>query len=127
MPTSRPVGLALSVAAILIGIVAWEAAIPAGTRKEAWDLPVYWQIAYPVMVAGSFVLGILGPAHPVRWGLLVGLGQGVWSLIVTAIQKGVPNLLPLGLIMFAILSLPCIAAAWVGAQAGRWLGRRIGR
>jgi hypothetical protein len=127
MPTSRPVGLALSVAAILIGIVAWEAAIPAGTRKEAWDLPVYWQIAYPVMVAGSFVLGILGPAHPIRWGLLVGLGQGVWSLIVTAIQKGVPNLLPLGLIMFAILSLPCIAAAWVGAQAGRWLGRRIGR
>ncbi len=123
MPTSRPIRIALSVAAILIGIVAWEAAIPAGTRKEAWDLPVYWQIAYPVMVAGSFVLGILGPAHPVRWGLLVGLGQGVWSLVVTAIQKGIPILLPLGLIMFAILSLPCIAAAWVGG----WLGRRIGR
>ena len=90
--------------------------------QEAWDLPVYWQIAYPVMVAGSFLLGILGPAHPVRWGLLVGLGQGVWSLVVTALQKGVPNLLPLGLIMFAILSLPCIAAAWIGG----WLGRRIG-
>jgi hypothetical protein len=32
------------------------------------------------------------------------------------------NLLPLGLIMFAILSVPCIAAAWVGG----WLGRRLG-
>jgi hypothetical protein len=123
MPNPRPIRIALSVAAILIGVVAWEAAIPAGTRKEAWDLPNYWQIAYPVMVAGSFVLGILGPAHPVRWGLLVALGQGVWSLIVTAIQKGIPNLLPLGLIMFAILSLPCIAAAWIGG----WIGRRLGQ
>jgi hypothetical protein len=121
-PPSRAITLALSVAAILIGVVAWEAAVPAGTRKEAWDLPVYWQIAYPMMVAGSFVLGILGPSHPVRWGLLVGLGQGVWSLIVTSLQKGISNLLPLGLIMFAILSVPCIAAAWLGA----WLGRRLG-
>lgn len=118
----RPIRIALSIAAILIGVVAWEAAIPQGTRKEAWDLPVYWQIAYPLMVAGSFVLGLLGPSHPVRWGLLVGLGQGAWSLIVTAIQKDVPNLPPLGLIMFAILSLPCIATAWIGA----WLGRRLG-
>ena len=114
--------IALSIAAVLVGVVAWEAAIPAGTRKEAWDLPVYWQIAYPVMIVGSFILGILGPAHPVRWGLLVGLGQGVWSLIVTSLQKGISNLLPLGLIMFAILSLPCIPAAWID----EWLRRRLG-
>jgi hypothetical protein len=120
-PNSR-LTLALTATAILLGVVAWEAAVPAGTRKEAWDLPAYWQIAYPMMVAGAFVLGVLGPAHPVRWGLLVGLGQGVWSLAVTALHKGIPNLLPLGLIMFAILSLPCIAAAWAGA----WLGRRVG-
>ncbi len=121
-PTSPRLTLALSIAAILIGVIAWEAAVPAGTRKEAWDLPVYWQIAYPMMIAGAFVLGVLGPAHPVRWGLCIGLGQGVWSLVVTALQKGIPNLLPLGLIMFAILSVPCIAAAW----AGSWLGRRLG-
>jgi hypothetical protein len=107
--------------AVLLGVVAWEAVVPAGSRKEAWDLPVYWQISYPAMLAGSLALGWLAPDRPWRWGLLVGLGQGVWSISKLTLQSGVPTLWPLGLATFAILSLPCIALAYLGA----WLGRAL--
>lgn len=108
-----------AVLAVLLGVVAWEAVVPVGSRKEAWDLPVYWQLAYPAMLAGSFVLGWLAPDRPWRWGLLVGLGQGIWSLGKLTLKSGVPSLWPLGLIMFGLLSLPCIALAYLGARLAR--------
>lgn len=108
--------------AVLLGIVAWEAVVPAGSRREAWDLPVYWQIAYPVMLVGSFALGWFAPERPWRWGLLVGLGQGIWTLGKLTLKSGVPSLWPLGLVMFAILSLPCVALAHLGARLGRARG-----
>lgn len=102
--------------AVAVGIVAWEAVVPSGTRKEAWDIPVYWKLAYPAMLAGSLALGWIVPEQPWRWGLLVGLGQGVWTLAKATMQSGLPSLWPLGLIIFAILSLPCIAMAYLGAR-----------
>lgn len=112
----------VAIAAIVVGIVAWEAVVPPGTRKEAWDLPIYWQAAYPVMVAGSLLFGWFAPERPWRWGLLICMGQGVWVLVTTALRSGVPNLLPLGLVMFAILSLPCMIAAYAGAALSRKRG-----
>ena len=47
-------------------------------------------------------------------------GQVTWSLLLAITQDGVPNLLPLGLIMFALLGIPCLLAAY----AGRWVGER---
>ncbi len=91
---------------------------PRGTRKEAWDLPVYWTIAYPAMIASAFVLGLIEPSHPVRWGLCIALGQGVWSLLVTAMQQVVANLLPPGLMMLTILSVPYIVVAWIVRKLG---------
>ena len=102
--------------AVAVGIVAWEAVVPAGTRKEAWDLPAYWQLAYPAMLVGALACGWLVPQKPWRWGLLIGLGQGVWTLVKATAQSGVPSLWPLGLIMFAILSVPCVAMAYLGAR-----------
>lgn len=112
-------GLAALLASVL-GVAAWEMIVPAGSRKEAWDLPAYWQFAYPAMIAGSFVLGWLAPERPWRWGLLVGLGQGVWSLAKLTIQSGMPSLWPLGLVAFALISLPCVAVAWLGSRLARF-------
>jgi hypothetical protein len=47
--------------------------------------------------------------------------QAIWSLLLAIIVSGVPNLFPLGLIMFAILSVPCLGAAYLG----KWLAERI--
>jgi hypothetical protein len=48
-------------------------------------------------------------------------GQAAWSFVLAMVKDGVPNLFPLGLAMFAILALPCVAAAY----AGKWLGGRV--
>ena len=37
------------IAAVAVGILAWELVIPAGTTKEAWDIPVYWQASFPAV------------------------------------------------------------------------------
>lgn len=112
-------GVLAAALAVALGIGAWEAVVPTASRKEAWDLASYWQVAYPAMLAGSGALGYLAPRRPWRWGLLVASAQGVWSLAKVAMQSGAPTLFPLGLVMFAILSLPCIALAHLGARLGR--------
>ena len=45
--------------------------------------------------------------------------QAAWALLLSVIADGVPNLFPLGLLMFALLAVPCLAAAY----AGKWLVR----
>ena len=47
------------------------------------------------------------------------MGQGVWLLLRTSLKSGLPNLWPVSLALFAILSLPCIGAAYLGAFLGR--------
>jgi hypothetical protein len=48
------------------------------------------------------------------------IGQAAWSLTLAIGQDGLPNLLPLGLLMFAVLGIPCLVAAY----AGRWRGTK---
>jgi len=66
-------------------------------------------LAFLVGAATAFVLGLVWRERPWRWvvWLMVGLGQ-----------YGIPNLLPLGLVAFALLGIPYLVAAY----AGRWLG-----
>ena len=110
----------LAVGAALFGIAVWEAIIPSGSTKEAWDIPAYWQLAYPAMLVASGVFGAIAPVRPWRWPLAMFLGQGVWSILKSAVVSGISNLWPLGIVMFALLSVPAIAAAALGA----WLARR---
>jgi hypothetical protein len=44
--------------------------------------------------------------------------QGLWLLLQASLKFGVPNLWPISLALFAILSLPCIGAAYLGAILG---------
>jgi hypothetical protein len=50
-----------------------------------------------------------------------GGAQAAWSLVLAMLVDGVPNLLPLGLIMFALLGLPCLLAAYLGKWVGGWV------
>jgi hypothetical protein len=63
------------------------------------------------MLAG--VLGYRAPGRAWRWGLAVMLVQAPVLLLTSG---GSMSLLPLGLALFAILSLPAIAAATFGAK-----------
>ena len=73
-------------------------------KTEAWDSSFYWMITYPIAIVASGTLGYLFPDKPWRWGLLIMLVQPV-VMVITASGFG---LLPLGLILFGILSIPAV-------------------
>jgi hypothetical protein len=96
------------VIAIVTGMALWFAASMISGRREAWDAGIYWVVFYPIAILGCGVLGYLFPERPWRWALVLFLAQ----FVAMGIRNGeVGNLSPIGLIVFAILSLPGIAAA----------------
>jgi hypothetical protein len=106
--------------ALLIGAADWELVRKLGTRREAWDDPLYWQVGYPLLLLAAFLLGLVWREGAWRWAVLLILGQAAWSLGLAVNQDGAPNLWPAGLVMFALVGLPCLLAAY----AGRWFGER---
>jgi len=107
-----------AVLAFLVGAADWELVRWLGTRREAWDDPVYWQLGLPLLVLTAFVLGLVWRERPWRWVVWLMVGQAAWSLGLALGQYGIPNLLPMGLVAFALLGIPYLVAAY----AGRWLG-----
>jgi hypothetical protein len=105
----------LYLAAALGGAAVWIAITAATGRREAWDSEWYFTLGIPAVCLLSLVLGYIEPHRPWRWGILPLAGQFAWMLVT----NGPGNLLPLGVIMFGILSIPSIITAWVGSVIGR--------
>jgi hypothetical protein len=97
------------------GAALWIAVTVISGRREAWDAPLYWTAAYPAGIAVAGVLGYLAPTRPWRWSLTLMSAQAV-AMSVTAASFG---LLPLGLILFGILSLPGAVVAAMAAAVRR--------
>lgn len=108
-------GWLIGLVAAACGIAGWEAVQLLHPGREPWDLGEFWKALYPGMMAASALLGYLAPERPWRWGLAMLMGQGFWMLLKTSLKSGVPNLWPMSLALFAVLSLPCIGAAFFGA------------
>lgn len=100
--------------AFLVGIVVWIAVSTVSGRREAWDSESYFRIGLPVVCIASAALGFLEPRKPWRWGVAPLVGQFFWMLLT----QGPGNLLPLGLVMFGVLSVPSIVTARIGAYVG---------
>lgn len=107
--------------ALLLGAADWGLIRRLGSRREAWDDPQFWQLGYPLLLLAALILGMVWRDRPWRWVVWLVVGQAAWSLVLALSQDGIPNLLPLGLVMFALLGIPCLATAY----AGRWLGEKI--
>jgi hypothetical protein len=73
-----------------------------------------------LLLLAAFVLGLVWRDRPWRWVVGLVAGQVAWSLALALTNDGVPNLLPAGLIMFALLGVPCLLAAY----SGRWIGEK---
>jgi hypothetical protein len=99
------------VAAAASGILVWVAVASLSGRREAWDSSWYFSAGYPFICAVSAVLGFLAPVRSWRWGLAPFAGQFLWLLLT----QGPGNLLPLGVIAFAVISVPALIAARIGA------------
>jgi len=96
----------------------WTATATLSGKREPWDAGFYWTAAYPLAVLLSAVLGYFFPRGPWRW-----------AVIVMVMQLGVMwaagsdfSLLPLGLALVAVLSLPAIGLATLAAKVRTWRG-----
>lgn len=117
-PTSGTgVGRAAVIAAMVAGAAAWSLAASATHRVEAWDSPVYFSFVMPAMAIVAAVLGFVVPVRVWRWAFLPFAGQA----LVAFARNPTANLMPLGLIVFAIFGAMCLVPAYLGA----WLRRRI--
>ena len=104
------IGLYLVLA--LCGGIIWGLITAATGRREAWDTGLYFSAGIPAVCILSFACGFFRPERPWRWGVAPFAGQFLWMLIA----QGAGNLLPLGVIMFGVLSIPAIVTAKVGAR-----------
>jgi drug/metabolite transporter (DMT)-like permease len=98
--------------AFVAGTVLWAATSVLSKKVEPWDSSAYWTFAYPLAIVLSGVLGYVVPHRPWRWALVVMFTQ----FIVMLIGGSGLGLLPLGLVVLAILSLPAVVAANVAAR-----------
>jgi len=106
--------------ALAIGGVLWLLTMAVSGRGEAWDSPLYWMITYPLCILLSGYLAYVEPVRPWRWALAMMLIQPVLMVFTSGSSFG---LLPLGLMLFAILALPPVLAARVGARMRLRQGR----
>lgn len=102
-----------------VGFLLWGMTALAGHRPEPWDTALYWSLSYPAALALAAILGFAFPRRAWRAAAaLIGA-----QLPVMLLSGAGLSLLPLGLILLAILSLPAIALA----EGAAFIGRRIER
>jgi len=80
---------------------------------------IYWQIGYPVLILASFITSYYFSVKIWRWPLLLIFSQAVIGI---ATSKGGGNLIPIGIIVHIVISIPCIIAAYCGLFLKRKLG-----
>jgi hypothetical protein len=93
----------------------WILIALASGRKEAWDSDLYFSVGIPDVCLVAMAFAFVEPNRSWRWGLLPLIGQFVWMLL----SQGPGNLLPLGVIVFGVLSVPPVIAAQIGAFIAR--------
>ena len=81
-------------------------------EREAWDAKAYWMAGYPALAVSCLVLGALFPSG--AW--LLGFAAVIGQLATMALRSGTGPLMVIGLVLGAILSVPCALAAYVGSR-----------
>ena len=97
------------------GALIWALIVAITGKREAWDSSLYFSVGVPLVCVLAATLGFVEPRKTWRWGVAPIAGQLVYMLLMV----GVGNLLPVGLIVFAVLSIPPVIAAWLGAVIAR--------
>lgn len=97
------------------GAITWIGTALLSHRTEAWDASLYWVAAYPALALVLAWISYEIPARPCRWVLAAMFTQAA-ALFFSNPSAG---LLPLGLILFGVLSLPLMIPAAIGARLGR--------
>ena len=105
--------------AVLAGAGSWLYIAAVSGRREPWDDEIYFTAVMPALALVAGGLGALVPDKPWRWGLVPFGAQAAMAFI----QNPTANLLPLGLIAFAIFGGICAIPAYLGAAVRRLILR----
>jgi len=113
---SAPNATAPVTIAIVAGMALWLVAAIATGKREPWDGAFYWSVAYPVSIGVCAFLGHAFPDRPWRWALVLFEAQ----FLAMCIRNGeLGNLWPMGMVVFAIVAVPGVVAAKIGARFAR--------
>jgi hypothetical protein len=113
----QPLWAALTTAGV--GAASWLVVSTFDGRREAWDSPLYFMGAMPVVAMTAAAVAFFVPSRSWRWAMFPFAGQA----LVAFLQNPTANLLPLGLIVFFVLGLVCLVPTSVAAFAGRRMMR----
>lgn len=83
--------------------------------REAWDSPAYLLLVYPASLA---VVGWLTHRHPQK-GATIAFAMFAGQLAMLFVLNPSGGLLPLGVILFFVMSLPAVAVARIVARRSR--------
>jgi hypothetical protein len=110
-----------SAIALGLGAAVWTVFKVIAHTQDPTELLSYWQIGYPISILLSGIMGMFFPDRPWRWSVYIIFVQFVMGMITT---KGDWNLLPLGIVFYALVTIPCIGLGYAGAWVSRKLSRR---
>jgi hypothetical protein len=96
----------------IMGIIVWIGISMLTQKSEAWDSPNYFKFGLPFLMFLSGVFAFIEPRRAWRWGVLVIIVQPIAMFMTN--PGGNANLLPLGLLVFGVLMIPCVLAAYIG-------------
>lgn len=102
------------------GAMLWLVTALLTGRGEAWDSSWYWSLTYPMSIVLAGFVAYWASRRAWRWGLAVMLVQALVMVVTSDSSFG---LLPLGLLLFGILSLPAMALAMLIAMGRRRWGK----
>ena len=105
----------LALAAFAAGALLWGLLAALTHRREAWDSGLYWTVGLPASYAVAALLAWMEPRRSWRWAIIPFAGQATWMFAAA----GIGNLAPLGLVFFAVLSIPGVFAAALVARRRR--------
>ena len=101
------------------GVATWLYLSHVSHRREAWDDPIYFTTVLPVIAVVAAIVSFLVPEKPWRWAMIPFAAQA----LVAFVQNPTANLMPLGLIMFAVFGGFGVIPAKLAAMAGKRFAR----
>ena len=96
--------------AIGAGLLVWVSMSLFSGKAEGWDTPAYFGLGIPFLCIVTGALAVKEPKRPWRWAFLPLLAQAVFMTL----QQGFGNMMPLGILVFLVLSVPLLVCAYIG-------------
>ena len=109
--------------ALVVGAILWMVFKNIAQSQDPTEQISYWIIGYPISIVLSGVMGIIFSDRPWRWGICI---IGIQFVLGLVTMGGDLNLVPPGMVFYALLTVPCCLLGNVGSQISeKWRKRNI--